>query len=239
MRYRSVLLLILVALTCASCTPRGAAPASAPAPSAAPAASETPTATIKSAWFWASGDKDLMYFRSVATIHNPGTRTLEGVRVEWVVYDSEGTIVGSYKAVEPAIAAGGDAPYVAGAGGPNLSGTPARIEYRITDAGHFIDSPPAAYGVSGIKITRDSRNVYSVKAKARTGAEEVKSSDLFADLVLKDKDGKIVGGDFWFPSNLPDTIPPGSSFAVDFQMVRTTGKADTASVTVTERRNDQ
>jgi hypothetical protein len=235
-RIPGLIVLVLIGAVCSGCATVAQTPAKpALAKSSAVPVSEAPTATASVVWFWSSPDKDLRVFRAVAILHNPGSKTLEGTKIEWVAYDSSDTIVGSYKGTEPAIPAGGDAPYVAGAGGPNLSGIPSRLEVFVRDSGHFVDTPALVYKVSAVEMTQDGKNEYTVRAKARVGADSVPSKTLFADVVLKDKSGKVVGGDFWFPENLPDTLPAGSAFKIELPFVRTTSKPASAQVTVTER----
>lgn len=235
-RLFGVVVLIVLAVGSTSCAGGPSKTTSAPAENPAqPSASLAPTASVQTAWFWTSNDKDAPLFRMVAFINNPGPKTLEGVQVEWVAYDAGGSIIGSYKATEPNVPAGGSIPYVGGAGGANLSGVPARADVRVTDPGHFIDATTTTYGVSDTQLKLESKNQYNVKAKVRTGSTEVLSKDLIADLVMKDKAGKVVGGDFWFPERLPERLPPGTAFAIEFAFVQTTAPAASAEVFVTER----
>lgn len=241
MRSRLLLVLALAALavgssSCAAQPPKTPNTSSVPATSATPpAASLEPSPTVKVDWFWSNRSKDMPLFRLVAHIANPGSKTLEGVQVEWVAYDAGNSIVGSYKGTEPSVPASATVPYVGGAGGANLSGVPTRVDIHVVDPGHFVDGAPTAYIVSNIQIKRESKNEYNVKAKVKTGSEEVSSKDLFADLVLRDKTGKVVGGDFWFPERLPDRLSPGTAFTIEFAFVQVTGVPTSADVLVTER----
>src|SRR5450759_1839278 len=183
MRLKTAVLLacLFLAVGCTSCAPQPAKTTSAPAtgsPSAASKPKPSPTARID--WFWTSADKEAPVFRMVAFINNPGPKAIEGVQVEWIAYDAANSIVGSYKGTEPVVPAGGSIPYVGGAGGANLSGVPVRADIRIASPGRFIDKAAAAYVVSEIQLGRESDNVYNVKAKVTTGAQEAASKDLFA-----------------------------------------------------------
>jgi hypothetical protein len=236
MKFRLVVLLLAVVLAVVGCKapsskaivqPSSSAKKVAPAP--------VPTATAEASWFWSSSDKEFPLFRAVASIHNPGPKALEGVQVEWVAYDAEDSIVGSYKGTEPIVPAGSAIPYVGGAGAANLSGVPARVDIRIVNPGNFVEATSTAFAVSNIQLKRESKSVYTVKAKVRTGSDELSSDTVFADVILRDASGKIVGGDWWFSQGLPDTLPPGSAFTVEFPLVATSGTAASAEVFATER----
>jgi len=234
-RIRFLVVLSMALICIAGCT----APASTSnAPAEATKSvepSRVPTATAEVAWFWSSPEKDFPLFRAVATISNPGEKALEGVQIEWIAYDADDSIVGSYKGTEPVIPARSSIPYVAGAGAANLSGVPARVDMRVSDPGRFTESAPTTFAVSEVELDREGKNSYTVKAKVRTGDEEVSSETVFADAVLRNAEGKIVGGDWWFSEGLPETLPPNTSFKVEFVLVSTTEKAESADVFVTER----
>jgi len=160
--------------------------------------------------------------------------------LEWVAYDASNSIVGSYKSAVSDIPPGAKIPYVAGAGLTNLSGIPAKVEFRVVEKGSFVDTAAPAFEVADVTFEKSDFNlypgaegVYDVTAKVTTGPEEVASDSIGGVVVLKDQAGAVVGGDFWMPENLPETLPPGTTFTMQISVVVVTAKPASAEVFAT------
>jgi hypothetical protein len=234
-------LVLAVGVLCAGCTSGTSRTPAAVGSSQAPAESVQPSPTVETAWFWADSDKEAPLFRLVAFIGNPGPRTLSGVQLEWVAYDASNSIVGSYKSAVSDIPPGAKIPYVAGAGLVGLSGVPARADLRVVDKGGFVDTAAPAFKVADVNLKKSdftmykpSKGAYDVTAKVTTGLEEVASAKIGGLVVLKDQAGAVVGGDFWMPENLPETLPPGTTFAMKISQVVVTAKPASAEVFATQ-----
>ena len=242
MRVKVAVLLAVLALGvwCTGCT-AATSQGSAAIGGSQPAASVQPSPTVETVWFWSDANKEAPLFRLVSFVGNPGPKPLAGVELEWVAYDASNSIVGSYKSAIPAIRAGAKIPYVAGAGLIGLSGIPARAEVRVVKKGSFVHSAPSAFKVSEVtfkkadyKLNDTSNDEYDVTAKVTTGPEAVASDKIGGTLLFKDEAGAVVGGDFWGPDNLPDTVPPGTTFTAKISGVVVTAKPASAEVFATQ-----
>jgi len=232
------LALLIVGLLIGGCSPapsetKEEAPITASSPKPEPEV-ETPSPTVEVVWFWCSNDVDDPYFRFVAMIHNPGTKALDGLETEWVAYDAEGSIVGSFKGKRPMIPPGATIPYAGGAGGANLSGMPASAQVTVTNVGRFVDETPQVFTVADVTVTADATNEYTVTAKATSGANELASAGIAATIILRNEAGDVVGGDFWVAEGLPEKLPPASTFRIELPYITTTGPAVSADVVVVE-----
>ncbi|MHB8740572.1 MAG: hypothetical protein ACYC62_05320, partial [Coriobacteriia bacterium] len=230
--------LLVLGLLTGGCSPapsemknEAEAPITASSPEPAPEV-ETPSPTVEVVWFWCDNDVEDPYFRFVAMIHNPGTKALVGLETEWVAYDAEGSIVGSFKSKRPMIPPGATIPYAGGAGGANLSGAPASAQVTVTNAGRFADDPPQVFAVSDVVVSADATNEYTVTARATSGTDELASAGIAAVIVLKNEAGDVIGGDFWLAEGLPEKLPPGSTFKIEVPYIVTTGPAVSADVSV-------
>jgi hypothetical protein len=240
-KFAVLVLVLAVGASCAACASGTSQAPAAVGRSQTPAASVQPSPTVEAAWFWSSSDKDAPLFRMVSFIGNPGPKALTGVELEWVAYDASNSIVGSYKDAISDIPPGAKIPYVAGAGSANLSGIPARAELRVVDKGSFVDTSGPAFKVTDITFKKSdftmykpSKGEYDVTAKVTTGSEEVASANIGGLVILKDQAGAVVGGDFWMPEDLPDTLPPGTTFTLQVTQVVVTAKPASAEVFATQ-----
>lgn len=182
---------------------------------------ETPEPTVKVAWF--SQDKLL---RFIAPIGNPGDRAIEGLETEWVAYDANDVIIGSFKKKQSFVPAGGTLPYV---GGKLLSDTSARVEVRITDPGRYSDSPPALEVTNVSFLKQDYGDDYKITGDGKADID-VASSRLAAYIILKNESGEIVGADFWTSwGELPSTIPAGTKFKIE-KLISVSGKPASADI---------
>lgn len=183
--------------------------------------SETPSPTVEVAWF--SGDKLL---RFVAPIRNPGDRAIEGLKTEWVAYDANNTIIGSFRKKQSFVPARGTLPYV---GGQLLSDVPARIEVRITDPGRYSDSPPALEVMNVRFLKQEYGDDYKVTAEGMVDIE-VASSRLGAYIIIKNGSGEIVGADFWSPwGSLPSILSARTKFKIE-ELISVFGQPASADV---------
>lgn len=184
-------------------------------------ASESPSPTVEVAWF--SSDKLL---RFVAPIGNSGDRPIEGLETEWIAYDANNTIIGSFRTKRSFVPARGTLPYV---GGQLLSDVPARIEVRITDPGRYSDSPPALEVTNVLFLKQGYGDDYKVTADGMVDTE-VASSRLGAYIILKNGSGEIVGADFWSPwGSLPSILSARTKFKIE-ELVSVSGKPASADV---------
>jgi len=189
-----------------------------------------PSSSVEVAWFWSDDESTLMRF--VAPITNPGDKPIEGLETEWIAYDAEDSIVGSFEAERATIPAGGTLPYVGGAGGAILSGVPAKVEVRITDPGRYSSNAAPALAVTDIEFKKEEYSSdYTVTARGTTDVE-LTSDELAAYVILRSAAGEIVGADFWMPYNLPSTLPAGSKFTIEAALIPVSEKPDSAEVTL-------
>lgn len=240
-KFAVLVLVLAVGVLCAACTSGTSQAPAAVGRTQPPAESVQPSPTVEAAWFWSDSNKEAPLFRMVSFIGNPGPKALTGVELEWVAYDASNSIVGSHKRAMSAIPPGAKIPYVAGAGSANLSGIPARAELRVVEKGSFVDTAAPAFKVTNISFKKSDFNlykgakgVYDVTAKVTTGPEEVASANIGGLVVLKDQAGAVVGGDIWMPENLPETIPPGTTFTMQIPLVVVTAKPASAEVFATQ-----
>ena len=190
------------------------------------ASSASPTPSISVAFFrMVPGSNS--YFRFAASIMNPESKTIAGMVVTWTAYDSAGAIVGSRPHHCPLIGANSTQTYVGGAGSISLSGVPARVSAVITDPGHFVDTPASPFPVTSVQFSQASAAfqagfdptafaVYEVTGDVTIGGSvSVQPVTLDIPITLTDSNSKIVGADFYQPTNLSVPLTPGTKFRVD------------------------
>lgn len=240
-KFAVLVLVLAVGVSCAACASSTSQAPAAIASSEPPAESVQPSPKVETAWFWSDSNKEAPMFRSLAFVDNSGSQPLRGVQLEWVAYDANNSIVGSYKGAIADIPPGAKVPYVAGAGLANLSGIPARVEFRVVKKGSFVDTAAQAFKTADVTFEKSEFNMYpgakgayDVTAKVTTGPEEVASANIGGIVILKDQAGAVVGGDFWMPENLPETVPPGTTFTMQFGMTVVTGEPVSAEVFSTQ-----
>ena len=163
---------------------------------------------------WLGVDTENTVLRFVVKISNANPYTLRGVTTEWVAYDKNGAIVGSYDGSQPDIPANGCVYYVGGAGSANLSGTPARVEMKITTEGLLTNRELPVISVSNIQVENHGFNWFTVSADCVTDSD-INTADLDGQIIVKNADGEIIDADFWSADNLPDSIEANGKFILD------------------------
>lgn len=103
--------------------------------------------------------------------------------------------------------------YVGGAGGVNLSGTPARVEVNITTDGLLTNRELPQISVSNVHVTDNGFGWFTVSADCVTDSD-IKTTDLDGQIIIKDADGQVIDADFWSAENLPDSIDANSKFTI-------------------------
>lgn len=207
-----------------------------PSPTPEPSPEPTPDPRVELAWSWTDPEQTLVRF--VALVTNDGPEPLVGVETEWIAYDDSGAIIGSFSSERPAIAPGETLPYVGGAGGANLSGTPARVEVNLTSPGRFAAVETPRLEVSDVELSQDEfaeALEYRVGATVTVGDTAVSPEDLDIYIVLRDAAGEVVGGDWYDADNLPSSVPAGSTFRIDAGFIAATAEPATADVVVVVR----
>ncbi len=162
---------------------------------------------------WFGVDEENTVLRFVVQLSNPNTYTLRGVATEWIVYDKNDAIVGSFDGTQPDIPANDSVYYVGGAGSANLSGMPARVEVKITSGGLLTNRKLPQIALSNIQIKNNGFNWFTVFADCVADAD-IKTVDLDGQIIIKDANGQILEADFWSAENLPDSIDAGGKFAI-------------------------
>lgn len=160
---------------------------------------------------WTGIDAESTVLRFVVKINNANSYTLRGVTTEWIAYDNNDAIVGSYGGPQPDIPANSFIYYVGGAGSVNLSGTPARVEVRITTEGLLSNRELPKISVSDIQIKDHGYNWFTVSAVCETDSE-INTADLDGQIIVKNADGAVINADFWHAENLPDSIAANGRF---------------------------
>ena len=163
---------------------------------------------------WIGVDTENTVLRFVVKISNTNPYTLRGVTTEWVAYDKNDAIVGSYDGSQPDIPANGYVYYVGGAGSANLSGTPARVEMKIKTEGLLTNRELPVISVSNIQVENHGFNWFTVSADCVTDSD-INTADLDGQIIVKNADGEIIDADFWSADNLPDSIDANGKFILD------------------------
>lgn len=220
----------------AGSTSIGGTPTATATPTTPPA---TPTATpepkpapsVDVVYFFADPGSRLLRF--AAAIQNPASKAIHGLRLKWDALDAGGALVGSFSSVVSDVAASSTYYYVGGAGGALLSAVPSSVKLTVVDGGSFTADPPANFKTEEITLAPEQfeANQYKVTAAITTGSAPVAKSKLVLQIVLKDATGKVVGANFDYPSNTPDTIEPGTKIRIESRFIRAQGKPTTAEIT--------
>lgn len=162
---------------------------------------------------WVGVDTENTVLRFVAKMSNANPYTLRGVTTEWIAYDKNDAIVGSYDGSQPDIPANDYIYYVGGAGGVNLSGTPARVEIKIKTEGLLTNRELPLISVNNIQIENHGFNWFTVSAACVTDSD-INTADLDGQIIVKNDDGEIIDADFWSADNLPDSISANGKFVL-------------------------
>ena len=160
---------------------------------------------------WTGVDEEYNVLRFVVKITNDNDYTMRDVTTEWIAYDKNDAIVGSHDAAQADIPANSYIYYVGGAGSVNLSGTPVRVEMRVTTEGILTNREMPQISVSNIQIINRGWGGFDVTADCVTNAD-IMTANLDGQIIVKDAEGQIIDAEFWSADNLPDTIPAGGKF---------------------------
>lgn len=178
---------------------------------------------------WFSVDEDATVLRFLVEFNNPNPYPLRGVTTEWTAYDKNDAIVGSYDGTQPDLPANGSAFYVGGAGSANLSGTPARVEVKITYDGLLTNRDLPQITVSNAQIKNNGFGWFTASADCITNAD-IQTVDLDGQFIIKDADGQVIDADFWSADNLPDSIDANGRFTVSEDFFDLPTKPETVEV---------
>lgn len=162
---------------------------------------------------WFGVDKENTVLRFVIKLSNSNDYTLRGVTTEWIAYDIDDAVVGSFDGSQPDIPANGYVYYVGGAGSANLSGTPVRVEVKIATEGLLTNRVSPQITVSNVQVKNNGYGFYSVSAGCATDSD-IKTVDIDGQIIVKDADGQIIDADFWNADNLPDNLGADDKFKV-------------------------
>ena len=186
------------------------------------------TASIDVEWF--NVDQDLTVLRFVSKITKPNDAVLRDVEIEWTAYDAQGAVVGSYSGMQSDIPANGSIYYVGGAGGANLSATPASVEVKAISDGILTNRVNPNIEVSNIQIKNAFfGGSYDVSAECKTDTE-ISTSRLDGQFILKDENGTIIDAEFWSADNLPEMIKEEGKFVVSDYFLNVPAIPTTAEV---------
>jgi len=162
---------------------------------------------------WMGVDEEHTVLRFVVKLTNDNDYPMRDVATEWVAYDKNDAIVGSFDGVQPDIPANSCIYYVGGAGSLNLTANPARIEMNITTEGILTDRVMPQITVSNVQLINGGWGSYDVTADCVTDSE-IMTANLDGQVIVKDADGNIIDAEFWSADNLPDSIPADGKFVM-------------------------
>lgn len=160
---------------------------------------------------WTGVDEEYTVLRFVVKISNDNDYVMRDVTTEWIAYDKNDAIVGSHDAAQADIPANGYIYYVGGAGSANLSGTPVRVEMRVTTDGILTNREMPQITVSNIQIINRGWGGFDVTADCVTDSD-IMTANLDGQIIVKDAEGQIIDAEFWSADNLPDSIPADGKF---------------------------
>lgn len=160
---------------------------------------------------WTGVDEDNTVLRFVAKLSNPNPYPMRNVVTEWIAYDKNDAIVGSFDGFQPDIPANSHIYYIGGAGSANLSGTPAYVKMEITTEGILTNRTSPAIAVSNVEIEDHGFSWFTVSADCMTDSK-ITTENLNGLVIIKDADGQIISADFWRAENLPDAIDANGKF---------------------------
>lgn len=162
---------------------------------------------------WTGVDEEYTVLRFVVKISNDNDYVMRDVTTEWIAYDKNDAIVGSHDAAQADIPANGYIYYVGGAGSANLSGTPVRVEMRVTTDGILTNREMPQITVSNIQIINRGWGGFDVTADCVTDSD-IMTANLDGQIIVKDAEGQIIDAEFWSADNLPDSIPTDGKFVL-------------------------
>ncbi len=162
---------------------------------------------------WTGVDEEYTVLRFVVKISNDNDYVMRDFTTEWIAYDKNDAIVGSHDAAQADIPANGYIYYVGGAGSANLSGTPVRVEMRVTTDGILTNREMPQITVSNIQIINRGWGGFDVTADCVTDSD-IMTANLDGQIIVKDAEGQIIDAEFWSADNLPDSIPTDGKFVL-------------------------
>lgn len=248
-RVRHVVFLVLAAgIALAGCGSSGKTQATPPPTGRTPTETSSPAgsgqASVKLAWSHTGKFADDTRVWYVARVTNPGSSPLSAA-LDVRALDSTGTIVGSSQETLPNIPVRSQFDffgYLGGGVGPQLTGTPAKIEVSFAKS---------AFGQAGsvflpmLKTSEvtlkagstegsltDMAHAYDLTAKVTNTTGEELTSGVTQQVVLYDQAGQIVGGDTGSSDDVPQDLPPGMSYRESFTGIPAVQAAARAEYTV-------
>lgn len=221
MRVKKIILMVVIVILLIALAGCSEAPAEPPKPVESKASVPVvpdPAPEVEVVWFDVFKETGYTYIRFLAEIKNPGPEPLVGVTTEWIAYDKDNTMVGSFSGERVAIMPGTSIFYAGGASDANLTGKPVSVKVSIKDKGHFDNSAiDPRLAVSNTKITKGYE--WTVQSTVTNHDKAEESSKFDGVAVVKNKDGKIVYADFIGNEYLPETIPANESFKIKFEFI--------------------
>lgn len=162
---------------------------------------------------WTGVDEESTVLRFVVKLSNENAYTMRNVTTEWIAYDKNDAIVGSHDAVQSDIPANGCIYYVGGAGSANLSGTPARVEMKVTTDGILTNRELPQITVSNVQLVDQGWGGFDVTADCVTDSD-ILTANLIGQIIVKDAEGQTIEAQFWRADNLPDEIAANGKFTL-------------------------
>lgn len=161
---------------------------------------------------------------------NPADKTRVGTAATWKALDKDGVIVGTHDTSLPPIGPGGTWYYVGGAGGANLTGVPAQATIEVTDNGDLRDGAfdslikveKAEFKRAEFDLYADAKSYDVTAVLASTG--NVATADINSAVVLIDKKGKAIGGDWLDLLSAPEKLAPGEKLSAKTSVSVSGGK---------------
>jgi hypothetical protein len=186
------------------------------------------------------GDPRVWY---VAKVTNRGSSPASAA-LDVRALDSTGTIVGSGQETLPNIPARSSFDffgYLGGGAGPQLTGTPAKIEVSLAEnafgrAGSvflpMLKTSEVTLTAGNTDTGTDMTHSYDLTAKVTNTTSEPVTAGVTQQVVLYTQAGQIVGGDTGSSDNVPQNLPSGMSYRESFTGIPTMQAAVRAEYTV-------
>lgn len=162
---------------------------------------------------WTGVDEESTVLRFVIKLINENDYAMRDVVTEWVAYDKNDAIVGSFSGAQSDIPANGCIYYVGGAGSANLAGTPAYIKINISTDGILTDRQMPQVKASNVQVIDIGFGGFYITADCITDSE-IMTANLNGQVIVKDADGQIIAAEFWKANNLPDSISANGKFVL-------------------------
>ena len=205
---------------------------------------ESAQASVHLAWSHTGKFADDTRVWYVARVTNPGSSPVSAA-LDVRALDSTGTIVGSSQETLPNIAARSQFDffgYLGGGVGPQLTGTPAKIEVSLAkstsgQAGSVFlpmlktSEVTLKAGSTEGNLT-DMAHAYDLTARVTNTTGEALTAGVTQQVVLYDQAGQIVGGDTGSSDDVPQDLPPGMSYRESFTGIPAVQAAARAKYTV-------